>query len=372
MLTHYWRFCAAALLAVRLLPAQAPKPEPDVLELTDGERLLGHFEQSSGASIKFKSDVLGELTIDWSKVKTLSTSDKFAIVPKGVELKRNSDLSTIPEGAVAVADQKITVTPAAGAAQTVNVADADHLIEQTQFENAVHRNPSFFSDWGGGVTVGASLVQATQESRTFTTGINLVRTVPDEDWLRRRNRTLLDLSVTYGTLEQPHTPLVKTEIYHGDIERDEYFSNSVYGFAQASFDHNFSQGLDLQQTYALGLGWSVIKRPNESLDLKAGITYVRQEFQGSSATRSVVGSVFEEDYQRGLRHGIVFSEQVIVSPGWSDTSALTAVGKSTLTVPAYKRTNFTLGIIDNYLYGPPPGFKKNSFQMILGLNYALR
>src|ERR1700689_3608396 len=230
MRLHCWKLCAAGVLATRLLSAQAAKPEPDTLVFTDGEKLVGHFEQSNGTSVKFKSDVLGEVTVDWSKVKELHTSQKFAIVPKNVELNRNSDLSKIPQGAIEVADQKISVTPAAGPAQTVGVADADHVVEQTAFTNAVQRNPSFFTDWGGGVTAGASLVQATQESRTFTGAINLVRTIPDEDWLRRRNRTEVDLSLSYGTLEQPNTPVVKTEIYHGALQRDEYISASLFAF----------------------------------------------------------------------------------------------------------------------------------------------
>jgi hypothetical protein len=372
MLIRYPRFCVAGLLAARLLSAQAAKPEPDVLVLTDGERLVGHFEQSNGSSVKFKSDVLGSVTVDWSKVKELHTAAKFAVIPKNVELKRNADVSGIPQGTIAVADQKITITPSAGQAQTVNVAAADHVVEETSFENAVHRNPNFFADWGGGVTAGASLVEATQESRTFTGAINLVRTIPDEDWLRRRNRTNVDLSFSYGTLEQSNTPTVKTEIYHADAQRYEYISLSVFAFAQGSFDHNFSQGLDLQQTYAGGLGWSAIRRANESLDLKAGISYVRQDFSVASANQTLAGSTFEEDFTRGLKRGIKFSQQLIIAPAWTNSKALTASGNATLTVPVYKRANFSLGTIDNYLHDPPPGFKKNSFQMIMGLNYTLR
>jgi hypothetical protein len=372
MFIGYCRFSSAVLLAARLLSAQAAKPDPDILELIDGEKLVGHFEQSNGASVRFKSDVLGAVTVDWSKVKELHTSRKFAIIPKGVELRRNSDLSKIPQGTITETDQKITVTPDAGAPQAVGVTDADHVVEQSALENAVHRNPRFFSDWGGGVTAGASLVEATQQSRTFTTAINLVRTIPDEDWLRRRNRTQVDFSFSYGTLEQPRTPTVKTEIYHGDIQRDEYLSRSIFAFGQASFDHNLSQGLNLQQTYAGGAGWSVINRANESLDLKAGITYVRQEFYTPSANQNLAGSVFEEDFQRGLRRGIKFSEHAILLPAWTNSNAFTASGTALLTVPAYKRTNLSLGVIDNYLHDPPPGFKKNSFQMIMGLNYTLR
>src|SRR5579862_7734841 len=87
---RYPVLCVAGLLAARLLSAQAAKPEPDVLLLTDGERLVGHFEQSDGSSVKFKSDVLGSVTVDWSKVKELHTPQTFAVIPKNVELKKNA------------------------------------------------------------------------------------------------------------------------------------------------------------------------------------------------------------------------------------------------------------------------------------------
>jgi hypothetical protein len=372
MSNHYQGLSIIGLLAVQLLSAQTAKPEPDVLLLIDGERLVGHFEESVGASVKFKSDLVGEVTVDWSKIKELHAAQKFAILPNGVELKRNSDLSKIPQGNISAADQKITVTPASGPPQTLNVADADHVIEQTTFENAVHRNPNFFSDWGGAVTIGATLVQATQESRTFNGAINLVRTIPDEDWLRRRNRTTVNLSMSYGTLEQPNTPVVKTDIYHASVERDEYLSLAVFAFGQATFDHNFSQGLDLQQTYGGGLGWSAIRRPNESLDLKAGVTYVRQSFAPPSVDQSLAGSIFEEDFQRGLWRGMKLSEQLILSPAWTNTDAFSASGNLLLTIPVYKRMNFSFGTLDNYLHNPPPEFKKNALQLTMGLTYALR
>src|ERR1035438_9849073 len=90
----------------------------DVMVFTDGERLLGKFVRSNGASAVFKSDAIGEITADWSKVKELQSSQAFAVIPKNVVLKRNADTSKIPEGTIAVADQKITVTPSAGQPQT--------------------------------------------------------------------------------------------------------------------------------------------------------------------------------------------------------------------------------------------------------------
>lgn len=372
MSSSKWSFWATGLLASHILYAQSAKPDPDVIVLVDDEKLVGQFEQSDSASIKFKSDILGEVTVSWSKVKELHTSKNFAVIPKGAQLRRSSDLSTIPQGTITAADQKVTVTPASGTPQPVNISDTDHVIEQTAFENAVHRNPGLFHDWGGTITIGAGLVQSTEESRNFTGALNLIQTVPDEDWLRRRNRTTINLSAAYGTLSQPNTPTVKTDIFQGNLERDEYLSNAVYAFAGAAFAHNFSQGLTLQQTYGGGLGWSVLKQSNQTLDLKAGITYVRQEFAGATASESLIGSVFEEDYTRGLWHGSKFTEQLIILPTWNNTNAISAAGNALVTIPVYKRMNFSFGTIDNYLNNPPPGFKKNSFQLTMGLTYALR
>ncbi|PYT33030.1 MAG: hypothetical protein DMG58_08755, partial [Acidobacteria bacterium] len=42
-----------------------------------------------------------------------------------------------------------------------------------------------------------------------------------------------------------------------------------------------------------------------------------------------------------------------------------------LTMPLYKRFSFSLSTIDTFLNNPPPGFKKNSFQLTTGLSYTL-
>ncbi len=360
------------LVAASALHAQKPAESKDVLVFADGERLVGKFERSNGGSVVFKSDVIGEITVDWSKVKELTTSQAFAAIPKGVVLKKHGDTSKVPEGSIVFADQKITVTPSTGQPQTVAVADTDHLIDKDAFDKEMQQNPGFLASWTGTVTAGASLVEGTQVSKTFNGAINLVSIIPDTDWLQRRNRTTVTFSTTYGTLEQPTTPTVKTSIYHGGFERDEYFSSAFYAFAQASFDHNFSQGLNLQQTYGGGIGWSVIRRANESLDLKGSATYIRQEFYASASDHSLAGAAAEEDFSRNLWRGSKFTEQLVLSPALTNSNVFTAVANAALTIPAYKRLNVTLGTTDNYLNDPPPGAKKNSYQATLGLSYSLR
>ncbi len=372
-------FTMLGLAGVLLSPAyaqsdQSPaKPQPDVLIFLDGERLIGQMERATDKSVTFKSDAVGEITADWSKVKELRSSQKFAVVPKNVTLRRNQDTSNIPQGVVSMSDQKLQVEPGGGQPpRTVPVADAAHVVDQADFQKAVTENPGLLRDWNGSVTAGASLVEATQNSRTFTTGLSLVRAIPTQDWLTPRNRTSIDFSASYGQVTQPNTPSIKTEIYHADAERDEYLSSRVFAFGQAAFDHNYSQGLDLQQSYGGGVGWTVIKDANQELDLKGSMNYIRQSFQVSAQNQNLIGSTFGENYSRKLSHGILFVEALSFTPAWNNTSAYSAIGSAALTIPAYKRLNFTVGTVDTFLNNPPPGFKKFSFQFTTGATYVLR
>jgi hypothetical protein len=358
--------------------AQAPAPPPpsDVLIFTDGEKLIGELKSAKGTSVTFKSNIAGEVTVDWSKVAELQTTHPFAVIPKSVKVTKTIDVNQVPEGNLSMKDQKIVVatTPAP---RTVPVADSAFVVDQPSFQKAVDHNQGFFQDWNGAVTAGVSLVEATQKSDTFTGGIALVRAEPTESWISPRNRTLFDFSASYGKVTQPGTPTsaaedIKTDIIHVDGERDQYFSPSVFGFGQFAFDHNFSQGLDLQQTYGGGLGWTVFKSGTQEFDLKGSVAYIHQSFADAGVNQSLIGSTFAEIYTRKLAHGILFNEQIAATPAWNNTNAYSATGTAGLIFPVYKRFSLAITTLDTFLNDPPPGFKKNSFQFTTGLTYTLR
>jgi hypothetical protein len=366
----------ATLIGIPNLPAQTAKPggkpEPDVLIFIDDEKLIGHLIRATGASVTFKSDMAGEITMEWSKIKELRTRQPFAVVEKNVKLHRREDTSGVPQGVIVMSGDKIEVN--AGSAHTataVPVANAAYVIDEATFEKAVLHSPGILEAWNGAVTAGASLVEATQTSQTFTGSASFIRAVPAENWMDARNRTTLDLSASYGKLTQPNTPTLRTAIYHAGGERDEYFTPRFYAFGQLAYDHNFSQGLDLQQAYGGGVGWTVLKNSRRTLDLKTSLTYVDQQFQESSHNQNLFGSTFAEGYADKFFRGIVFTEQLSITPAWNNTSAYSAAGSAGITLPLYKRLSFSLNTIDTFLNNPPPGFKKNSFQLTMGLTYTL-
>src|SRR5947209_16797575 len=70
---------------------------PDELILKDGEKVIGQLQSSTGTAASFKSDALGVLTIEWSKVQELHSQRTFAAIPKGVPVKK-SEAAKTPQG----------------------------------------------------------------------------------------------------------------------------------------------------------------------------------------------------------------------------------------------------------------------------------
>ena len=347
------------------------KAGQDVLVFTDGEKLIGHLESATGTSVVFKSDMAGEVTVDWSKIQELHSAGKFAVIPKGIKLKKQVDINVVPQGTVTLADKQLQVNTggANAAAKPIPLGDVSNVVSEADYQKAFERT-SFLHGWKGGATAGISLTEATQKDQSFTGAVNLVRAVPAVNWLDTRSRTILDFNEAYSKLSQPNTPDVKTSLLHAAAEQDWYLSPRLFAFGQAMWDHSYSQGLDLQQTYGGGVGFVVLKRTNQELDFKASMDYIDYRFQNSALNKHLVGSIFGETYVRTFTHGILFNEQAGFTPSWNDTSAYSAFASAALTFPVYHHLGLTVGALDNFLNIPPPGFKKNSFQFTLGATYS--
>lgn len=365
-------FILTPLFASADLYAQADqKPEPDVVVFPNGEKLIGHFESFSKGSAKFKSETLGEVTVDLSKVQELHTSARFAVIRKDVKLARGKVDGQIPRGSISVANKNVEVSSGKGEpTQTVAVGDLNNIIDEASFDQAF-RHTGIFDKWNGAIAFGTSIVEATQNSLSFNTTANLIRTIPTEDWLSPSNRTTMDFTDTYGKVTQPGTPEVRTSIYHADAERDEYFSAKFYALGSVAFDHNYSQGLELQQLYGGGIGWSALQKPSQTLDFKGSIDYEKQSFQNPTPSVNLVDSIFSETYSLKFASNILLKEQLSASPAWTNTNAYSAYASVGITLPVHKRFGLSANIIDSFLNDPPAGFKKNSIQFNTGLTYSL-
>jgi hypothetical protein len=377
------RFAAPLLflaVAVPVTQAQkAPAPAPDVLVFTNGDQLTGKFVHEIGGQVTFHSDMAGDITVGWDKIKSLHSSQNFAVIQKGQVVNPKKPDTDIAKGGIAVEAEQVKVTQTVGGEKEIPTANTAFMIDQPTYEAELHAHPGFFHGWNGSVTAGATLVEATQNSRGFNGAIGLVQTVPNVSWLAPKTRNIVDFSAAYGEVTQPGTPSIKTNIIHFDAERDWFLTARLYALADMSLDHNYSQGLQLQQIYGGGLGYTVIKNPKRELDLKGDIHYERQSFfllpnipGPVTPSRDLIGASFGDIYMEKLPKGMVFNQATTITPAFNQPDAWSATTTAGLLFPVYKGFGFSLGILDDYLHTPAEGSKSNSFQFTAGVTYTIK
>lgn len=379
-----------ATLPLALWAQDKATPAPDVIVFKNGDQLTGKLERGVGDSIVFKSDAVGEVTVPMDKVKELRSSSNFVVLKKSEKITRTPK----PAESLAIDNGAVRATTPSGTSETVASKDVGYIVDGPTYTKELTGHPGIFSGWNGSLTGGATVLQSTSYGQTLTAGISLIRLIPTVAYLPPRTRTTFNLLETYGKLTQPVTPLpltcggsrtppgcqdsvAKTSIFHTDFEHDKYLTPRLYALGGLSYDHNYSQGLDLQQIYGGGIGYTVFQTPIHQLDVKADLHYEKQHFVqydssiASSPDQNLVGSTFGEAYKRTLPGSILLTESGTYIQSWNNTDAWSAIGQLGLALPVYHRFSLSLNLLDNYLNNPAFGFNKNSLQFVTGVTYTL-
>jgi hypothetical protein len=369
--------------------AQEPEEKPgvDVFIFTNGDQLTGTLKSEGDSTVVFHSDMTGDVNVDWKKIKSLKTGGKFAVITSGEKLRVGKPAPQVPLGTLSASNDQVSVAGVGGEVKNVPIKDIAYVVNGDDFQKAIAHEPGFQHGWVGDITLGAALVESTQTNQTLTGAIGLVRAQPGVDWLEPRNKTIFDATAAYGLTKQPFIPGVqsassaRTNILHGDIERDWYLTPRFYLLADASADHNIGSGLQVQQIYGGGAGYSIINEKTRTLDVKGDIHYQKQDFYPaadfpSGQTLNLIGATIGEIYMQKLPKGLVFNEAGTILPAFNtpagQPSALSAQIIAGLVFPVYKNLGFTLNTQDNFVNNPPLGYKKNTFLFTAGVTYTLK
>jgi len=368
--------CLAMLPAASF--AAAPAPGPDTLVFANGDTLHGKLVGATAAGVVFNSDMAGSLTVKWENIKTLDSLSKFAVLKTGERVTKKTPANQVPQGTVAVADKKVNVTTPSGVT-SISTSETQAIVDSPSFEKTVYHDPGLLHGYVGAFTLGITEVESTQTASTFSGALNLARIVPNATWIAPRNKTIFDATAIYGlqqqkgTLTTPYSS-VKTDIIHGDLERDEYIQPKLYYLGYSSVDHNYSQGLALQDIFGGGFGYTVLKNPRQQLDVKTDLHYEQQQFVAGAGTpnENLIGMDFAETYARKFPKGLGFTETGVITPSFNDGDPYSASFTGIFTFPVYKRLSFNASVIDAYISNPAPTFNANSFQFTIGATYAFK
>lgn len=388
---------AAADDAVPAKAEAAPIP-PDTITFTNGDQLSGKLLRIVSGTVTFHSDIVGDVTAPMSKVKSLHSAQPFAVLTKSLianpeHLRRRLLGQKVLLGALQVHETATEVDqpPSAGRpaiSRSFDNKDVQFVVDGATFRRELRNEHDLLYGWTGNLTLGAGLVNGTNSDQTYTGSANFVRTIPAIPYMPPYSKYMLNLNGSYGLLTQPEivsngtiiqsASSAKTNILHGDTEYDRYLTPKVFTLANASADHNYGSGLQLQQTFGLGFGWTLVKNAKQELDLKADVHYEQQRFYNGTVSglgtpdENLVGADLSETWMRTFEHNVKFSEFVTLTPAFNVVRAYSGVANATLVFPVYKKFSFSLASTDNYLGDPPVGYKRNTFQFTSGITFVLK
>jgi hypothetical protein len=192
-----WLLIVAFLVSPLLAHADSADPAagdkkkdagpPDLIVFTNGDQLSGKFLREVGGAVFFHSDIVGDVSVKWDKIKELRSSAKVVVLEHEVGVHTIQQPSDIAMGTITVAGEKIEVHPEVATAtiEPIPVKNAQYIVDQVTFNKQLRGTPGFFTGWNGAVTAGATIVQATQNQYTFTGSVGLARVVPTVLWMER-------------------------------------------------------------------------------------------------------------------------------------------------------------------------------------------
>jgi Protein of unknown function, DUF481 len=377
-------FCGILFLWTGQVHADAP----DTVIFLNGDQLTGKLISVVAGTVSFHSDILGDVTVPVAKVKSLHAARRFAIIEKNQHITRKTAGERVPIGSIDLEHDTIHLQSPQANEKSFPLSQISSLVDADLYHRELHNEVDPFYGWTGSITLGATLVTATNSAQTYTGAVALLRSIPTTAWLPPKSKTTLNLSATYGLAKDSEivsggnefqaASVSKTDIKHGDAEYDRYFSQDIFGLINASADHNFGNGLQLQQSYGAGLGWSLLRAPKNSLDVKASLLYEQQQFYNGLTSGlgtpnvNLVGVALSENWAHTFAHGVKINQYVTLTPTFNVVKAYSGVANANFVFPVYKKLNFTLSSTDNYLGDPPQGFKRNSFQFTAGITYSLK
>lgn len=347
--------------ALFLFVSLACMAQADTILLKNGDHLTGAIEHSDGKQITLKTDYAGEINVQLSAVKQV-TSDKPVYV-------LTTDAKTV-SGKLNIEGSDVNVAPAAGPAVVVPL---DHVTmlrsesEQSAYEHSLH--PGFAENWNLAATVGFSLARGNSSTTNVSTGFSGIRATLHDKLTTYAN-------TIYASNDAPGAQSVTANDIRGGARYDHDFSPRIFGFGSADYEYNELQDLNLRQIYSGGLGLHAIKRTSTTFDVFFGANYTRESYSASDVAaalqRNVGGATLGEDFTHQFWKTNTFAEQFNFYPDLSDTGQYRFTFNTTLTNKLYKWLSWQTAGSDVYVSDPIPGVKKNDVILTTGLNIAFK
>jgi len=311
----------------------------DVIETISGSVIRGHVIASDGGAIRIETDFADTIAIKQEQVKSITTD-----APIHVALNNGHTIS----GVIQPAAGRLEVIDASGpfATETTAITALWREGDKTPSERAAD---ALRRKWGYELAFDLNGRNG-NTNRTFlgVSGRAVLEGAVDR----------LILSGNYSRAEE--NDAINQDEAKAGIDYSNFFAPKMSWYVRTVLGYDHIKDLDLRSQTAAGVGYTFIKKPDQKLEGRVGLSY-RFENYGNAATPdfSAIG------IDLGLIHSLDASwgrltQTLSVTPSFEDLGNFVFVHDSALELPVSgkKLWKVRVGVRTDYNSKPQPGFDK--------------
>jgi hypothetical protein len=270
----------AAMLTLAVALLLCPSLFADRITLKNGDRLTGAIEKSDEKTLLIKTELEGEVTVQWSAIDTIQSDQ-----PLHVGLSGGQTLV----GPVSTSDGQVKIATK-DAGTVVTTLEAIRLIrsdaEQAAYDARMERlqHPHLTDFWGGYLDTGLSVTRGNSQTLSFVLSGKAVRKSP-------RDTIIVYANSIFANNSNTGTTITTANAIGGGVRMDLNVSDRTFVFGLADFQHDEFQQLDLRSLLGGGFGYHAIKTEATTFDVYGGGAYDQAFYSTPLTIRSGVVNV---------------------------------------------------------------------------------
>ena len=322
--------------------------QADEIIFTNGDHLTGKIAHLVEGKMLFKSEAIGDVTIDISKIKTFSTDAPIAVHMK--------DDTVLLQKIVNAETGKFGIEGAG----TVKAQDFE-LAEIS----SINPPPKPVPRWTGNLSAGLTSTHGNTKAESISGSANLGKRTEND-------RTQVSVDYAKSKREDPDTGEKDTteDWWRSKAKYDYFFSKQLYGYVDGRYEKDAIAELDRRMIVGGGAGYQWIESEDLNFSTEFGMASLYEKFDNQTDSNSEVSIQAGYNFDKTLMKNVKFMHNLTYYPSTEKFSDyyLTSTGE----IRAYFTSTMftTFKVIFDYDATPAIGSHKTDTKYLFGVGYS--
>ncbi len=320
----------------------------DQVVLKNGDTLTGSVIQKDGAKLTLKSELLGEVSIPWSAVKSLKSDQELVVVLPGGESVK---------GKISTSGDNLEV--ASKSAPLAGISAIRDEAEQKKWEKLEH--PGIGELWAGNFDLGLALARGNARTETLTNNFTAARAT-------KHDKISVHFNQIYATALVDGVSSSTANAVRGGWSYNRDLNPRVFLTTLNEYEHDEFQSLNLRAVFGGGGGWNAVKTKKTTLSFQGGGDYERENY--TTLNRNSAEVNFGDDLLWKASAVTSVTQSFRIFPNLSDTGQYRMNFDISGVTALKKWLGWHLTFSDRFVSDPLPGRLRNDVLLSTGLRVS--